>query len=269
MSPTTMRDMLVEELPDILENEPEVQAAAARALSDEFANKAETESRFDRMLAELQRMREESERKWEENQRKWEENQRKWEENQRVIREMQEESRRKWEENQRKWEENQRVINEILESIRVLNRKYDQGIGALGARWGIQTEESFRSGLKGILEDFFNVEVVHVLEYDDEGMVFGRPDQIELDLIIKNGLLIIAELKSSMSKSDMYAFARKVEFYKKRHHREPDRVMVISPMVTSDAERVAKELGIRVYTYVEDVDEELLKEKGESTDSGE
>ncbi|NOX60533.1 MAG: hypothetical protein GXP42_01070, partial [Chloroflexi bacterium] len=46
MSPATIRDVLVEELPDILENEPEVQAAAARALSEEFANKAETESRF-------------------------------------------------------------------------------------------------------------------------------------------------------------------------------------------------------------------------------
>ncbi|NOX60532.1 MAG: DUF3782 domain-containing protein, partial [Chloroflexi bacterium] len=186
-----------------------------------------------------------------------------WEENQRVIREMQEEGRRKW-------EENQRVINRMLDSITALNRKYDQGIGALGARWGLHSEEAFRNGLKGILEDFFDVKVIHVLEYDDEGMVFGRPDQIELDLIIKNGLLIIAELKSSMSKSDMYAFARKVEFYKKRHHREPDRMMVISPMVEPQAKKVAEELGIHVYSYVEDVDEELLKGEAdeEPTKSG-
>jgi hypothetical protein len=30
-----------------------------------------------------------------------------------------------------------------------------------------------------------------VLEYDDEGGGFGRPDQIELDLIVKNGFGIV------------------------------------------------------------------------------
>jgi hypothetical protein len=42
------------------------------------------------------------------------------------------------------------------------------------------------------------VEVLNITEYDDAGVVFGRPDQIELDIIIKNGILIIAEIKSSM-----------------------------------------------------------------------
>jgi len=34
--------------------------------------------------------------------------------------------------------------------------------------------------------------------YDEQGEVFGHPDQIELDIIIKNGLLLICELKSSI-----------------------------------------------------------------------
>jgi hypothetical protein len=57
--------------------------------------------------------------------------------------------------------------------------------------------------------------VLHVNEYDDEGIVFGRPGQVEIDIIVKNGFLLICELKSSMSKPDMYTFERKARFYEK------------------------------------------------------
>ena len=45
-------------------------------------------------------------------------------------------------EQDRKWEDNQKVIREMLESIKALNRKYDSTIGALGARWGLISEQS-------------------------------------------------------------------------------------------------------------------------------
>ena len=43
---------------------------------------------------------------------------------------------------------------------------------------------------QGFAQESFGVEVLNVNEFDDEGEVFGRPDQVELDVIIKNGLLI-------------------------------------------------------------------------------
>ena len=78
-------------------------------------------------------------------------------------------------------------------------------------------------------------------------MVFGRPDQIELDVIIKNGLLLICELKSSMDKAAMYAFERKARFYERRHDRKADRLIVISPMIDARAQQVAERLGIETY----------------------
>ena len=66
--------------------------------------------------------------------------------------------------------------------------------------WGLHSEQSFCDALKAILEESFGVPVINVTEYDDEGEVFGRPDQIGLDLLIKNGLLIIGEIQSSISK---------------------------------------------------------------------
>ncbi len=124
---------------------------------------------------------------------------------------------------------------------------------AVGARWGFSPEQTFHDLSTGLLEDSFGVEVINVTEFDDAGEVFGRPDQVELDVIIQDGTLILCEIKSSMSKADMYTFERKVRFYEKRHDRQVHRALVISPMVEERARPVAAKLGIEVYSYAEDV----------------
>jgi hypothetical protein len=128
-------------------------------------------------------------------------------------------------------------------------QKHERGIGALGARWGLQSEKAFRDALAGILEQSFGVQVVNVNvnEYDDQGEVFGRPDQVELDVIIKNGLLLICELKSSIDKAGMYIFERNARFYEKRHQRTANRLIVISPMIDARARKVAEALGIETF----------------------
>ena len=163
------------------------------------------------------------------------------------------EQHQRWDEQNRKWDEQNRKNNELLEEIKLSRSRQDQGIGALGARWGIASEHSFRAALKGILEKSFGVEVLNVNEFDDEGTVFGAPDQVEIDIIIKNGELILCELKSSMSKSDMYTFDRKVRYYERRHQRQVQRKIAVSPMVPPPVRAVADKLGIEVFGHAEDV----------------
>jgi hypothetical protein len=229
LTPQQIKEIILKELPAILEKDPEVHRFFLQLSRRHFADKAQTEDRFDRVLDELRRDREEQSQKWEAQEQKWEAQ-------------------------ERKWEANQQVISEMLADIRSLARKHDSTIGALGARWGLHTEQAFRNALKGILEKFAGVEVLNVTEYDDAGVVFGRPDQIELDIIIKNGILIIAEIKSSMSKPEMYIFERKVRFYEEHHHRKASEMIVISPMVAPNAIPVAEKLGIRIYSSAEDVE---------------
>lgn len=256
--PTTqqIKEAVLHELPAFFEADPEIQSAVLSLSRRHFADRYQTEGRIERILDELRRDREENSRKWEEQNRKWAEvraaSDHKWEEQNRKWEETRAESERKWEEQSRKWEENQQVNRKLLEEIQEMNRKHQSSIGALGARWGLNTEASFRSALKDILEKCAAVEVVNVTEFDDEGMVFGRPDQVELDIIIKNGTLIIVEIKSSMSKGDMYILDRKARFYEQRHQRKPARVIVISPMVAPNAMPVAKKLGIEVHSYWRD-----------------
>ena len=87
--------------------------------------------------------------------------------------------------------------------------------------------------------------------------MFGRPDQIELDIIVRNGTLIIFELKSSTDRSQLYIFSRKIAFYEKRHQRTADRKILVSPFIHPHAQELAQELGIETYGDSTDVELEL------------
>ncbi len=195
-------------LPQLLRSDPSLGDYILSVTREHFSTKVKTEDRFTRMLNELARDREAQSRKLEEQNRKWEESTRRFDET---------------------------------------NRRIDRSIGALGSRWGIQSERAFRDALAGILVGSFGVEVLNVNEFDDEGEVFGRPDQVGLDVIIKNGLLILCELKSSMSKLDMHTFERKVRFYERRHPRQANRMIVVSPMIDDLAHRAGEQFGIEMY----------------------
>ncbi len=248
-------------LPELIAQDPSIRDFVLRTVSNYYASKEETESHFDRTLARMDREQEEQARKWDENTRRWDENTRQWHEQHqqymatlaRMDRE-QEEQARKWDENTRQWHEQHQQNMALFEELKRHDRRYESTIGALGSRWGLYSEASFRNALKGILEDSFGVQVLNITDFDEAGEVFGRPDQVELDIIIKNGDVILCEIKSSISKPDMYSFDRKVAFYQKRHHRPVSRKLVISPMVDDRARPVAEALGIEVYSYAEAVE---------------
>ncbi|NUM69160.1 DUF3782 domain-containing protein [candidate division KSB1 bacterium] len=242
-----IRSMIRSELMRLLEEDESCRQSITEIASAKYAEKERLEDRIDRVLDELKAERERQDKLWEEDQEKWRE------------------SQRKWEENQKKWEENQKVIREMVASIKALDRRIESSIGALGARWGMQSEASFRNGLKAILEDSFKVKVERYQDFDEQGSVFGKPDQVELDVIISNGILILCEIKSSMSKSDMYAFWRKKAFYEQRHGHKADRTIVISPMVDFKAQTAAQHLGVEVYSFADEV--ELGESQKHSTPS--
>ena len=247
MNLVEVKELICQELPHVLQTDKTFHYVIQDMLRENFADKQKTEDRFDQVLAEIRALREESQRKWDEQQSE--------------IRALREESQRKWDESQRKWDEQQSEIRalreesqQILKEVQLFIRKYNSSIGALGSRWGISAEQSFRSALGSILEESFGVQVLNITEFDHGGEVFGQPDQIELDIIIRNGLLIICEIKSSMSKNDMYIFGRKVRFYEKHHDTKAARQIVVSPMVDRYAYPVAEKLGIEVFSHAEDVD---------------
>ena len=236
----TIKRLIKQELPGLMKKDRKIREWIIQLTKEQLIEKTneietKTESRFDRILEELKRDREEQNKKWDKQDKKWEEQDKRWEENQKEIRKLYGALDKKWKES---------------------NRKLNTTVGALGARWGVRSEGSFRNALKGILADL-DLKVEHIDDYDEEGMVYGQPSSVEIDVIIKNGLLMICELKSSISKADMFTFYKKTLFYEKKYHRRGDRLIVISPMVEIKAGEAAEELGIKVYSYAEDIREEL------------
>ena len=217
-----IKQIIITELPKLLKRDLQTREFIARLFQEKFADKKKTEDRFEKLLKEINQQRLESEKKWEEQ--------------------------------NKRWEENNKRIDAILEEIKLLHRKHDTTIGALGARWGLRAESSFRDAIKGILEESFPVKVQRYKAKHEEGIVFGKPDQVELDLIVKNGEVIVAEIKSSISKGDVATFLRKIDFYEKKEKASVKRKIMISPMFDYGAREFALSSGIEVYGYPEEVD---------------
>lgn len=224
----SIREIIQRELPPLVMKDPQVRDWVWHLIHDYAPSKVETESRFDQMMAELRAMREESERKWEENQRRWEEY-------------------------EKRWQENQEIIQKLIERDEKIERRIETTIGAIGARWGASSEATFRNALKAILEESFGVKVERVEYFDEKGEVYGHPDQIEMDVIIRNGQVLVCEIKSSVSRSDVYTFGRKVRFYEKQVQRTVDRMLLISPMINKEDRELAQKFGMEVYSDAEKV----------------
>ncbi len=154
-----------------------------------FADRQQTEDRFKQMLAESREQRKTFMVALQKQNQRFEAWEQRWEEEHK--------------EQNRKREANQEELNRLHEEVMAMVQRHDRTVAALGARWGTSSEAAFRNALAGILEDSFGVQVLNVNEHDDEGVVFGNPDQVELDVIIANGTLILCELKSSLSKADL------------------------------------------------------------------
>jgi len=119
----------------------------------------------------------------------------------------------------------------------------------------LNSEKAFRQAIQSILEELTGLSVGNYLAYDEKGEVFGHPEQIELDVVIKNGQVWLIEIKSSMSKADMYIFDKKVKFYEKREGKTVTRKLVISPMIDPKAYEVASKLEIETYCQPEYIEQ--------------
>jgi hypothetical protein len=202
------------------------------------------EEEFKRVWESIERLRQdfllfikEQERRWEENNRRWEENVRRWEENS-----------RRWEEAYKRFEAIENELKRLREDFNRAFESLSRRVDALGARWGLITEEAFREGMRGIIQKLLGVaEVSRWSRYDSDGEVYGRPSVVEVDLLIKDGVHILVEAKSSISKGDVLEFLRIGRFYEKVCGVKP-RLVMISPYVDVRAYELAKDLGIEVYT---------------------
>ncbi len=153
-----------------------------------------------------------------------------------------------------------RRIDALEERVDILAEKVEKGfkrvdshLGAIGARWGMESESAFREGLADILAEETDLQVVRYHKMDTQGIVFGRPDQIEIDVAIQDGEHTLIEIKSSTSREEVHTFARKVAFYEEEEKVKVKRKIIISPMLGPGAQELAAELKIETFGSAYDV----------------
>jgi hypothetical protein len=134
-----------------------------------------------------------------------------------------------------------------------MNRGFElieRHISALGARWGLMAEDAFREGLRGLLERELGLKVERWRVYDNAGIVFGYPSEVEVDIAVSDGKLILIEVSSHVRASDVLQFRRKAELYEKVTGRKPDRLIIVTPYIDEKALEAARQLGVEAYTKV-------------------
>jgi hypothetical protein len=143
--------------------------------------------------------------------------------------------------------------DEIAKLREDMNRGFElvnRYISALGARWGIMTEDAFRDGLRGLLDRELGLKVEKWRAYDEAGMVFGYPSDVEVDIAVKDEKLILIEVSSHVRASDILQFMRKAELYQRKTGKKPDRLLVVTPYADEKALEASKRLEVEVYTSV-------------------
>jgi hypothetical protein len=140
-------------------------------------------------------------------------------------------------------------IGKVEESLREDMRRLWLALNALGARWGVFSEDAFRSGVRELLRDA-GYAVERWIYYDDRGYVYSYPSEVELDVIIKDGRTLAVEITSALKRGDLQQIRRKVEFFSTVTGRRVDAVYVITPFIhdrNPDAVvAVASSMGITV-----------------------
>jgi hypothetical protein len=137
-----------------------------------------------------------------------------------------------------------RLREDMMRGFDLVNRQ----ISALGARWGLMSEQAFREGLRGILEKEFGVKVERWVTKDEEGTVYGFSSVIEIDIAVKDGKTLLIEISSRMGLSDVAAFLRKAQLYERKTGIKPDRLIMVTPYAEEAAIKAAREVGVEIYT---------------------
>ncbi|MEW6609195.1 MAG: DUF3782 domain-containing protein [bacterium] len=209
-------------LPILLKKDEQFRGSLYAILSETFATKDD----FTRVLEEIRLLREETNKRFEETNKRFEAIDRRFEE---LIKEM----------------------HYGFELQSKATRDLKITVDTIGARWGICAEKTLRNTLKELL--LKNLKVTEVKELkikDKDGYVFGYPEEVQIDLLIKDGEDYLVEISSSAGSSDVTILSRKAKLYERETNKKAKPVFVCVDMKDKGKD-ACKELGIQLITYEE------------------
>jgi len=132
-----------------------------------------------------------------------------------------------------------RIRGEIgeIKNVMVTKRDLDEvkkliemRLMSIGSRWGLINEEAVREGIRDLLRSV-GYSVEKWIWFDSTGYVYGHPSTIDLDIVIKDSLVIAIEITSSVKRGEPLYLKKKVELYEKVSGRRASKIMMIAPYI--------------------------------------
>jgi len=136
-----------------------------------------------------------------------------------------------------------RTEQAMLAGFRDLDRRF----GVLGSRWGDGAEEAFRQGLIETVRGL-GYTVEHYHGQDPEGFINYTPRSFDLDVLVRDGEVVVAEIKSNASGPDVTEFLRCVQLFERQTGRRATKRILIAVTLQRAALERAQQLGVIVAT---------------------
>jgi hypothetical protein len=138
--------------------------------------------------------------------------------------------------------EHSKRIEELTKEVRELSRI----VNVVAHRFGVLSEESFREAMRYVVEEVFGVAKVEKWVYNDaEGFVHGIPAVIEVDVVIRDREYILLEVKSRVSRGDVYELSKVGKLYEKVTGVKP-RLAIIGGFMDRGVKEMAERLGVEI-----------------------
>ncbi len=180
-------------------------------------------------------------------------------ENTKAIKALQEETRKLWEavkDLQEQVKALQRQVAEHTKAILKLEERLEEHaeairrlqahVTAIGHRYGVATEEAFRSAIEFLVQDLLREYSVETWEYyDSEGIVYGHPAVVQVDVLIRDDIHILVEYKAAADRGDVAELYRIGLLYEKVTGVKP-RLLLVAADIRRRALDLAKKLGVEV-----------------------
>ncbi|MBM3883630.1 MAG: DUF3782 domain-containing protein, partial [Verrucomicrobia bacterium] len=110
--------------------------------------------------------------------------------------------------------------------------------GVLGSRWGDRAEEAFRQGLLEVVRGL-GYTVEHHQGQDPESFINRRPRSYDLDVLVRDGELVVAEIKSNASGPDVTEFHRSVLLFEEQTKRKVTKRILVAVTIQQGAQERA------------------------------
>ncbi|MBS7287757.1 MAG: DUF3782 domain-containing protein, partial [Candidatus Freyarchaeota archaeon] len=156
----------------------------------------------------------------------------------------------------KRFEEHSKEIVALWGEVKNLRADMQKGfsrmeglISVLGGRWGIRAEAAFRSAMMDLVEEAKGAKVTRLKLFDDKGIVYGEPSEVEIDLLIRDDVHMLVEVKARVQKSDVAELLRVGELYEEKKGVKP-RLIIATPTIDEKAYDFAVSKNIKVYTYL-------------------